>query len=136
MSEIRVRRLPVIDGNEAVIGVLANKDVLRHIAKIASGGSGPSGFERKVSEFMATGVININHEDDVRIAANHMTPFGVGGLVIEDLPSRRIGLVTERDLIKTLSSKRGIDFLMGSTQYELETEDAMSRLSSFSSTSR
>jgi len=136
MSEMRVRRLPVIDGKEAVIGVLTNKDVLRHIAKIASGGSVLSGFERKVSDFMATGVIDIGHEDDVRIAANQMTTFGVGGLVIEDLPSRRIALVTERDLIKTLSSKRGIDFLMASMQYELETEDAMSRLSSFSSTSR
>jgi CBS domain-containing protein len=136
MSQRRVRRLPVVDDNGAVMGMLTNKDVLRHIAKIARGGSGPSGFERKVSEFMATGVINIGHDDDVRIAANQMTTFGVGGLVIEDVPSHKIGLVTERDLIRTLSSKRGVDFLMSSVQYELETEDAMSRLSSFSSSRR
>jgi acetoin utilization protein AcuB len=136
MSERRVRRLPVTDESESVIGMLTNKDVLRHIAKIVGGGSGPSGFERRVSEFMATGVINIGHQDDVRIAANQMTTFGVGGLVIEDLPSGKIGLVTERDLIRTLSSKRGVDFLMGSVQYELETEDAMARLSSFSAQSR
>jgi CBS domain-containing protein len=136
MSERRVRRLPVIDERDALIGMLTNKDVLRHLAKIARGGSGPSGFERRVSEFMATGVINIGHEDDVRIAANQMTTFGVGGLVIEDLPSSKIGLVTERDLIRTLSSKRGVDFLMSSVQYELETEEAASRRDSFSSTSR
>ena len=136
MSERRVRRLPVIDDKGAVIGMLTNKDVLRHIAKIANGGSGPSGFERKVSGFMATGVINIGQDDDVRFAANQMSTFGVGGLVIEDLPSRRLGLVTERDLIRTLTSKRGVDFLMSSVQYELETEDSMSRLSSFSPNSR
>ncbi len=41
-----------------------------------------------------------------------------------------MALVTERDLIRTLSSKRGVDFLMNSMQYELEAEDAMSRVRS------
>lgn len=116
MSERRVRRLPVLGDGDKVMGMLTNKDVLRHVAKIANGGPGSSGFERHVSEFMATGVINISHEDDVRVAANQMATFGVGGLVVEDLPSRKIGLITERDLIRTLSSKRGVDFLMGSMQ--------------------
>jgi hypothetical protein len=56
-----------------------------------------------------------------------MTAFGVGGLVVNDLPSQKIGLVTERDLILTMSSRRGMDFLMSSLQYELEAEDAFSR---------
>lgn len=81
---------------------------------------------------MTADVITIGSDEDVRVAANQMTTFGVGGLVVTDLPAHKIGLVTERDLIRTLSSKRGIDFLMGSMQYELEAEDAMSRVRSFS----
>lgn len=132
MSERRVRRVPVTGSDGAIVGMLTNKDVLRHIAKIVGGGNARSGFERPVSDFMAAGVINIGHEDDIRVAANQMTTFGVGGLVVDDLPSKRIALVTERDLIRTLSNKRGVDFLMASFQYELESEDAMSRISSFS----
>jgi CBS domain-containing protein len=80
---------------------------------------------------MTADVITIGSEEDVRVAANQMTTFGVGGLVVNDLPSHKIGLVTERDLIRTLPSKRGIDFLMSSMQYETEAEDAMSRVRSF-----
>jgi CBS domain-containing protein len=132
MSEKRVRRLPVVSPTQGLRGVLTNKDIMRHIARIVNGGRGPSGFERHISELMTADVITIGSEDDLRVAANQMTNFGVGGLVVTDLPSHKIALVTERDLIRTLLSKRGIDFLMRSMQYELEAEDAMSRLRSFS----
>ncbi len=132
MSEKRVRRLPVVTGKGELSGVLTNKDVIRHIARIMNGGGGSPGFERHISEFMTADVITIGAEEDVRVAANQMTTFGVGGLVVKDLPSHKFGLVTERDLIRTLYSKRGVDFLMSSMQYELEAEDAMSRVRSFS----
>jgi len=132
MSEKRVRRLPVVSAEHGLHGVLTNKDIMRHIARIMNGGSGPSGFERHVSDSMTADVITIGSEDDLRVAANQMTTFGVGGLVVNDLQSHKIALVTERDLIRTLSSKRGIDFLMRAMQYELEADDAMSRVRSFS----
>jgi CBS domain-containing protein len=130
MSERRVRRLPIATERQELLGVMTNKDVLRQVARIAGGGGNPSGFERRVSEFMTADVITIASESDLRVAANQMTTFGVGGLVVDDLPSKKLALVTERDLITTLSSKRGIDFLMGSMQYELEAEDAISRMRS------
>ncbi|MDA4137066.1 MAG: CBS domain-containing protein [Thaumarchaeota archaeon] len=131
MSERRVRRLPVIAPGEALMGVLTNKDVLRHTVRIVGDGSNRSGFDRRVSESMTADVITIGSEEDVRVAANQMTTFGVGGLVVNDLPSGKIALVTERDLVRSLSSKRGIDFLVNSMQYELEAEDAMSRVRSY-----
>jgi len=127
MSEKRVRRLPVIAHDGQLTGVLTNKDVLRHLARIMNLGGASSGFERSVSEFMTANVITIGSAEDVRVAANQMTAFGVGGLVVNDLPAPRIGLVTERDLILNLSSKRGVDLLMNSLQYELEAADAVSR---------
>ena len=128
MSERRVRRLPVVSGGDSLQGVLTNNDVLRHTVRIVGAGTNPSGFERKVAEMMTADLITIDGEDDVRSAANLMTTFGVGGLVVSGLPQNRIALVTERDLIRSLSSKRGVDFLVDSMQYELEAEDAMSRL--------
>lgn len=132
MSERRVRRLPIATGRRELLGVITNKDVLRQVARAANGGDGPSGFERHVSEFMTTDVITISSESDIRVAANQMTTFGVGGLVVDDPRSERLALLTERDLITTLSSRRGVDFLTGSMQYELEAEDAMSRMRPYS----
>lgn len=130
MSERRVRRLPVVSTEQVLQGVLTNKDVLRHTVRIVGAGASPSGFERGVSELMTADLITIDAEDDVRAAANLMTTFGVGGLVVSGLPMNRIALVTERDLVRSLSSKRGVDFLVNSMQYELEAEDAMSRIRS------
>lgn len=128
MSERRVRRLPVVSGVSSLQGVLTNKDVLRHTVRLVGVGANPSAFERKVAEMMTADVITIGLEDDVRSAANLMTTFGVGGLVVSGLPQNRIALVTERDIIRSLSSKRGVDFLVGSMQYELEAEDAMASM--------
>ncbi|MDA4118793.1 MAG: CBS domain-containing protein, partial [Thaumarchaeota archaeon] len=134
MSERRVRRLPVSTKDGVLMGVLTNKDVLRHTIRIVGDSSAPSGFGRKVSESMTADVITIGSDDDVRVAANLMTTFGVGGLVLNDMPTGRIALVTERDLVRTLASKRGLDFLVSSMQYELEAEDAASKVRSPAST--
>jgi len=125
MSERRVRRLPVITREDTLMGVLTNKDVLRYTVRIVGDGNSPSGFERRVSESMTADVITIGNDEDVRVAANQMTTFGVGGLVVNDLPTGKIALVTERDLVRSLSSKRGLDFLVNSMQYELEAEDVL-----------
>jgi predicted transcriptional regulator len=130
MSERRVRRLPVITPDDALMGVLTNKDVLRHTIRIVGDGPNPSGFDRRVSESMTADVITIGSDEDVRVAANQMTTFGVGGLVVNGLNTGKIALVTERDLVRTLSSKKGTDFLLNSMQYELEADDAMSRVRS------
>lgn len=130
MSERRVRRLPVLSSAQLLAGVLTNKDVLRFTVKIASAGAGAPGFERPVSELMTPDLVTIGVDEDVRAAANLMTTFGVGGLIVSGLPMNKIALVTERDLIRSLSSKRGVDFLVNSMQYELEAEDAMSRMRS------
>ena len=142
MSENRVRRLPVVPagGNGERImpkGILSNKDALGHVAKFApkappAPGAGPiwsvpARFDVPISDFMTRDVITVSQDDDIRVAASKMMIFGVGGLVVEDAPSGRIALVTERDLVRTLSRKRGTNVLMTALQFELEVEKARSR---------
>jgi predicted transcriptional regulator len=124
MSLRRVRRLPITSKDRAVVGVITNKDILRHVERIASGGQEPSGFEHRISDFMMRDVLTISREDDVRVAANTMMIFGVGGLIIDDPPAGKFGLVTERDLVRTLASKRSVHFLAEALQYEIEIEEA------------
>jgi CBS domain-containing protein len=137
MSEHRIRRLPVVPGgrgpDSAVpTGILSNKDALGHIAKFApmsanTAGSVPIRFDTPISDFMTRDVITVSQDDDIRVAASKMMIFGIGGLVVDDSPTGRVALVTERDLIRTLSRKRGNAVLMTALQFELEVEKANAR---------
>jgi len=123
MSLRRVRRLPIITERK-VTGVITNRDILRQIGKIAAGGHGPSGFGKSISEFMTRDVLTVSGDEDVRAAASMMMIFGVGGLIINDLPSGGVALVTERDLVRRLAAKRSVKFLTEALQYEIEVEEA------------
>jgi len=141
MSEHRIRRLPVVpEGNgpdsAAPKGILSNKDALGRVAKVASMSlAGPKGagaaattrFDTPISDFMTRDVITVSQDDDIRVAASKMMIFGIGGLVVDDSPTGRVALVTERDLIRTLSRKKGNAVLMTALQYELEVDKAKAR---------
>lgn len=115
----RVRRLPITKSGK-VSGVITNRDILRQVGTITGGGTGPSGFEKRITEFMVRDVLTISADDDIRTAANMMMIFGVGGLIICDPPAGRVGLITERDLIRTLAAKKSVGFLTEALQFELE----------------
>jgi CBS domain-containing protein len=126
MSERRVRRLPILSKNR-LIGVITNKDVLRYLLEMTGkkrpeGKNDSSQFQVPISELMTKDLITISQDDDLRVAASRMMIFGVGGLLIDDIPGEKIGLITERDLIRTLPLKKSVDFLMEAMRYESEPE--------------
>jgi CBS domain-containing protein len=142
MSEHRVRRLPVVPGGKGADagvpkGILSNKDALGRLAKVASmslanpkgEAAAPTRFDTPISDFMTRDVITVSQDDDIRVAASKMMIFGIGGLVVDDSPTGRVALVTERDLIRTLSRKKGNAVLMTALQFELEVEKANARSS-------
>jgi CBS domain-containing protein len=144
MSEHRIRRLPVVPGGrgaEAGVpkGILSNKDALGRLAKVASASiasqshkgavSAPTRFDTPISDFMTRDVMTVSQDDDIRVAASKMMIFGIGGLVVDDAPTGRVALVTERDLVRTLSRKKGTSVLMTALQFELEVEKAKTRSS-------
>jgi len=138
MSENRVRRLPVMPshngGGGVPKGILSSKDALGHVARFAPrttpGQNGetpwsvPTKFDVPISQFMTRDVITVSKDDDIRVAASKMMIFGIGGLIVDDSPTGRVALVTERDLIRTLSRKKGTSVLMTALQFELEVERA------------
>jgi len=129
MSANRVRRLPIIDSTGSLLGMLSNKDVLRHLGSASVSSEKKGEFDVEVKEFMTREVITVGEEEDIRTAASRMMIFGVGGLAVEaringDTRPNGVALVTERDLIRRLSQKRSLDFLMSAIEYETEVEGA------------
>ncbi|HEV2389985.1 MAG TPA: CBS domain-containing protein [Nitrososphaerales archaeon] len=148
MSEHRIRRLPVVPGGGGPDGggpkgILSNKDALGRVAKVASmsvaspnGEAVPTRFDTPISDFMTRDVITVGQDDDIRVAASKMMIFGIGGLVVDDSPTGHVALVTERDLIRTLSRKKGNAVLMTALQFELEVERANARSSGHAANAR
>jgi CBS domain-containing protein len=128
MSERRIRRLPVLsEKGKMLMGVITNKDILQYLLeatgkKRTNDGLRSRQFDEPISQLMTKDVITINRDDDLRVAASRMMIFGVGGLVIEETPEQKIGLITERDLIRTLSIKKSVDFLVRAMHYESDSE--------------
>jgi CBS domain-containing protein len=120
MSDRRVRRLPIVEEENQVLGMLTNKDILKRLSEVTSK-EGVS-FDVPISKFMTREVIYVSKDDDMRVAASRMMIFGVGGLGIDDMPIGKVALVTERDLVRKLCSIRSVEFLVKSMQYELEAE--------------
>ena len=89
----------------------------------------PTRFDIPISDFMTRDVMTVSQDDDIRVAASKMMIFGIGGLVVDDAPTGRVALVTERDLVRTLSRKKGTSVLMTALQFELEVEKAKARSS-------
>ena len=129
MSQRRVRRLPVLSTKNKLMGVITNKDILRYLVEATAykeqehiEDSASREFNIPIADLMTKDVITINEDDDLRVAASRMMIFGVGGLVVEGRRTLedKIGLITERDVIRTLSIKKTLGFLVDAMQYESE----------------
>jgi CBS domain-containing protein len=120
MSDMRIRRLPVVSPHGDLLGMVSNKDVLQIVSKLRTV---ESPFEDKISNYMTKDVITADLEDDVRLVASRMVIFNIGGLVINGSEAKIAGLVTERDLVKRLSEVRSVNFLVNSMKFELELQN-------------
>jgi CBS domain-containing protein len=120
MSDMRIRRLPVISSSDSLLGMVTNRDVLRLASRLRTE---DSPFSEKVSANMTKDVITIESDEDVRLLASRMMIFGIGGLVVSSKDLRVGGLVTERDLVKRLSEVRSVNFLVDAMKFELELQN-------------
>lgn len=120
MSDMRIRRLPVVSPHGDLLGMVSNKDILRLVSRLRDA---ESPFDEMISEHMTKEVITADPEDDVRLLASRMVIFNIGGLAINGDKTKILGLVTERDLVKRLAEVRSVNFLVNSLKFELELQN-------------
>jgi CBS domain-containing protein len=120
MSDMRIRRLPVVSSDGNLLGMVTNKDILRLVSRLRTA---ESSFDEKISEHMTKEVITADPEDDVRLLVSRMVIFNIGGIAINDERAKIMGLVTERDLVKRLAEVRSVSFLVNSLKFELELQN-------------
>ena len=105
MRERRVRRLPVLDGNGKMVGIVSDKDLL-HAAP--SPATSLSVYELHyllarltIKQVMSSPVISVTADTPIEEAAAVMADHKIGGLpVLEN--NQLAGIITETDIFKIL----------------------------------
>ena len=100
MQRHRIRRLPVVDGNGFLAGIVAERDLLgaadRYLQSVAD-----------VGEVMTRRVVTVERGTPVVEAASLMIGLKIGGLPVVDESNKVLGIITETDLMKALVDMLG-----------------------------
>ena len=96
------RRLPVVDEEGKVVGIITAADALKLVAKAILKNEPEMFFSKKVKEVATTEIYTIDPEKSVNEAAMTMIMKKIGSLLILDPQNKPIGIITERDLIIAL----------------------------------
>lgn len=91
----RISGMPVVDGDDKVVGVISGTDLIRHQA-----GRSPDGRAVTARELMSTPAITVHPEQRIADAARVMERRGVERLPVVDEDDRLIGIATRRDLLR------------------------------------
>ena len=105
MKKSHIRRMPVVDKNGKLVGIVSDKDLLRVTPSPATTLSAyeiPYLLSKvKVSDVMTKKVITVTEETPVEEAARIMVDNKIGGLPVVDESHVVVGIITETDIFKT-----------------------------------
>jgi len=113
MRERKIRRLPVVDKDGKLIGIVAERDL-----KAASPSDATSLdmyeltyllSEMKVKNIMTTSPRFLRPTDTVERAALIMRDLKIGSLPVIDADGKVVGIITDTDIFRLLVSITGID---------------------------
>ncbi len=105
METNRVRRLPVIDENQVVIGIISQGDV-REATSVFHTASPYAPDQDEVllcvDEVMASEVKAVGPDDSLMTVVQLMMEHKIGGVPVLDEQGRALGIVTESDIFRLL----------------------------------
>jgi two-component system, LuxR family, sensor kinase FixL len=91
VKDKHVKRLPVIDRDKKLVGIITQTDLIRVLTSY--------GMWREVAEIMTKDVATIQRDASVAEAASIMASRGISGIVVMQA-EQIVGILTERDLLK------------------------------------
>ncbi len=97
MQKHRIRRLPVIDASGALSGIVAERDLVAAADRYLNS-------PVDVARIMTRQVVTIGDKAPVIEAAMLLIERKIGGLPVIDASGTLLGIITETDLLKALTS--------------------------------
>ncbi|MFN8488733.1 MAG: CBS domain-containing protein [Caldilineaceae bacterium] len=106
MHERKIRRLPVVDRNGKLIGIVSERDLLHAAPSPATSLSvwelNYLLWKLTVKDLMATKVLTVAPDALLQEAATIMLEKKIGGLPVVDQNQHVVGVITETDIFKAL----------------------------------
>ncbi|NMB56721.1 CBS domain-containing protein [Candidatus Beckwithbacteria bacterium] len=112
MKEKKISKIPVVDENQKLAGIVAQYDLKEVIKEIDNTGKANRKGERTakltqpIKDFMKKMVFTVNYIPSFTQACQIMLEKNIGSLVIVDEQNYPIDIVSKGDLLKTVAEKR------------------------------
>lgn len=98
MVNTKYRRLPVVDSG-SVIGIVTAEDLLTYVH---SKDYNLADLDEPLEKIVRSEVVTINEDADISEAVSIMEKNGIGGVVVVSGDNKLEGIVTERDIMKSI----------------------------------
>ena len=111
MRERKFRRLPIVDKQQRLIGIVAERDLLHASPSPATSLSvwemNYLLWKLKIGDIMTTRVVSVSPDIPIEEAAKLMVEHRIGGLPVVDERQHVVGVITETDIFKAFVSILG-----------------------------
>jgi len=113
MVKSGLKRLPVVNDEGKLVGVLSRLDILRQVAKTTYETPTPhfpSGVVRTVSDIMSVEIPMVNQDDDLSLIIEKFSKSNSHRLIVVDTEGVAIGLLSDSDIVTRVqpAKRRGI----------------------------
>lgn len=104
MTRRSFRHLPIVSLHGALVGMVSDRDLIRHVPELVTNGVATQAAGRKLAEIMSPRVFSATPTTDIRDIARVMMEERVGALPILDSERRPIGIISKQDLLRGLAN--------------------------------
>ena len=113
MAEHGIKRLPVLDENKKLIGVLSRVDVLKQVISEEAkkrAAKAPSGAARTLGEIMLTEIPTVHEDTRLADVVAQFLASGTRRLIVTDDAGRPLGLISDADVVVRVQpgARRGV----------------------------
>jgi CBS-domain-containing membrane protein/PII-like signaling protein len=111
MAKAGVKRLPVVDENNRLVGVLSRLDILRLVAeKDAKKMVAPPGAATSLRDVMSPTIPVVQLGDDLGTIVDKLLETGSHRVIVVDIKGNAVGLISDSDVVARIqpSERRGV----------------------------
>jgi acetoin utilization protein AcuB len=109
MRQHAIRRLPVVDAENALVGIITRQDIMRAVPIDAFLDDAAVGSQSPVAAFMTASPITADPMDPLETATHTMRKNKIGGLPVVAHNGTLIGIITESDICRALMDILGAE---------------------------